>query len=130
MPDLFTRITLEGFYKRYSNYPISVTDGISLANKGTDFGAVGNEPVLATGTGRAYGIEVLYQQKLTKRLFGVFSGTFYRSEFTGLSGRYAPASWDNKLLISATGGYKLGKDWELGMKFRYQGAAPTPRTIR
>lgn len=124
LPDLFTRITLEGFYKRYSNYPISVTDGISLANKGTDFGAVGNEPVLATGTGRAYGIEVLYQQKLTKRLFGVFSGTFYRSEFTGLSGRYAPASWDNKLLISATGGYKLGKDWELGMKFRYQGAAP------
>lgn len=124
LPNLFTRITLEGFYKRYSNYPVSVTDGISLSNKGTDFGAVGNEPVLATGKGRAYGIEFLYQQKLTKRLFGVFSGTFYRSEFTGVNGIYKPASWDNKVLISVTGGYKLKRDWEIGAKFRYQGAAP------
>ena len=124
LPDLFTRVTVEGFYKGYSNYPISVTDGISLANKGTDFGAVGNEPLSATGSGRAYGVELLYQQKLTKRLFGVVSGTFYRSEFTGANGLYAPASWDNKVLISATGGYKLKKNWEIGAKFRYQGAAP------
>ena len=66
----------------------------------------------------------MYQQKLTNRLFGVFSGTFYRSEFTGINGIYAPASWDNKVLISATGGYKLKKNWEIGAKFRYQGAAP------
>jgi hypothetical protein len=124
LPDLFTRVTVEGFYKGYSNYPISTIDGISLANKGTDFGAVGNEPLSATGQGRAYGLEVLYQQKLTKRIFGVFSGTFYRSEFTGLNGIYEPASWDNRVLISLTGGYKLKKNWEVGMKFRYQGAAP------
>jgi hypothetical protein len=124
LPDLFTRVTVEGFYKGYSNYPISLTDGISLANKGTEFGAVGNEPIAATGSGRAYGVELLYQQKLTNRLFGVFSGTFYRSEFTGFNGIYAPASWDNKVLISATGGYKLKKNWEIGAKFRYQGAAP------
>jgi hypothetical protein len=95
-----------------------------LANKGTDFGAVGNEPLSATGSGRAYGVELLYQQKLTKRIFGVVSGTFYRSEFTGINGNYAPASWDNKVLISLTGGYKLKKNWEIGAKFRYQGAAP------
>jgi hypothetical protein len=124
LPDLFTRFTIEGFYKGYSNYPISITDEISLANKGTEFGAIGNEPVVATGQGRAYGVEVLYQQKLTKRIFGVFSGTFYRSEFTGLNGIYVPASWDNKVLISATGGYKLNRNWEIGAKFRYQGAAP------
>lgn len=124
LPDLFTRITFEGFYKKYSNYPISVTDGISLANKGIDFGAVGNEPVVATGEGRAYGVELLVQQKLTKRLFGVFSGTFYRSEFSGLNERFEPASWDNKVLLSVTGGYKLKKNWEIGAKFRYQGAAP------
>ena len=124
LPNLFTRITFEGFYKRYSNYPVSVTDGISLANKGIDFGAVGNEPVLATGAGRAYGVELFVQQKLTNRLFGVFSGTFYRSEFTGVNGKYEPASWDNKVLMSVTAGYKLKKNWEIGAKFRYQGAAP------
>jgi hypothetical protein len=124
LPDLFTRFTVEGFYKGYSNYPVSLSDKISLANKGTEFGAIGNEPVVASGKGRAYGIEILYQQKLTKRLFGVLSGTFYRSEFSGLNGSYAPASWDNGALISMTAGYKLKKNWEIGAKFRYQGQAP------
>jgi len=27
---------LEGFYKRYSDYPVSVLDQVSLANKGAD----------------------------------------------------------------------------------------------
>lgn len=118
------RLTLEGFFKWYDDYPVSLPDGISLANKGTEFGAIGNEPVVQTGKGRAYGLELFLQQKLTNRFFGVFSYTFYRSEFTGLDGRYAPASWDNRHLLSFTMGYKLPKNWEIGLKFRYQGAAP------
>lgn len=118
------RLTLEGFFKWYNDYPVSLTDGISLANKGTEFGAIGNEPVAQDGKGRAYGVELFLQQKLTKRFFGVLSYTWYRSEFTSLNGRYAPASWDNRHLLSFTMGYKLPKNWELGLKFRYQGAAP------
>jgi hypothetical protein len=38
-----SRITLEGFYKQYSNYPVSVRNEISLANLGGNFGFVGNE---------------------------------------------------------------------------------------
>jgi hypothetical protein len=70
LPSSSTRFTLEGFYKKYSNYPVSVLDGISLANKGTEFGAIGNEPVIQDGRGRAYGFEFFAQQKLTKRFFG------------------------------------------------------------
>lgn len=124
LPTANTRFTLEGFYKKYNNYPVSIADGISMANKGTDFGAVGNEPVTQNGKGKAFGIEFLAQQKLAKRIFGVFSYTLYRSEFTGLNGLYAPASWDNRHLLSVTAGYKFNRNWELGLKFRYQGAAP------
>lgn len=124
LPKSTTRFTLEGFYKKYSNYPVSINDGISLANKGTEFGATGNELVNQEGKGRAYGIEFFVQQKLTRKLFGVFSYTFYRSEFTGIDGNYTSASWDNRSLISLTAGYKFNKNWELGVKFRYQGAAP------
>jgi len=116
--------TVEGFYKLYSNYPISITDGISIANKGTEFGAIGNEAIKQTGKGRAYGFELFAQQKLTDKLFGVFSYTLYWSEFTGLNNKYVAASWDNRQLISMTAGYKLPKNWEIGLKFRYQGAAP------
>ncbi len=124
LPNSSFRLTLEGFYKRYNDYPVSITDGISLANKGTEFGAIGNEPVVQNGEGRAYGFELFLQQKLTKQFFGVFSYTLYWSEFTGLNGRFAPAAWDNRHLISYTMGYKLPKNWELGLKFRYQGSAP------
>lgn len=124
LPKNTTRFTVEGFYKGYSNYPVSIVDGISLANKGTDFGAIGNEAIASSGIGRAYGIELFAQQKLTDKLFGVFSYTLYRSEFTGLNNKYVAASWDNRQLISMTAGYKLPRNWEIGLKFRYQGAAP------
>jgi outer membrane receptor for ferrienterochelin and colicin len=124
LPGSATRFTLEGFFKKYSNYPVSVLDGISLANKGTDFGAVGNEPIIQNGEGRAYGFEFLAQQKLTKRFFGILSYTYYRTEFTDIKEEFIRASWDNRHLISLTFGYKFKHNWELGLKFRAQGAAP------
>lgn len=119
-----TRFTLEGFYKKYNNYPVSIIDGISLANKGTEFGAVGNEPVTQNGKGRSYGFEFFAQQKLARRIFGVFSYTLFWSDFSGQNGLYAPASWDNRHLLSFTAGYKFNRNWEMGLKFRHQGAAP------
>ncbi len=124
LPSSTTRFTFEGFYKGYNNYPVSILDKISLANKGIEFGAIGNEPIAQDGKGKAYGFEFFAQQKLTEKFFGVFSYTLYWSEFTGMDKKYQPASWDNRHLISATAGYKLPKNWELGIKFRYQGAAP------
>ena len=124
LPNNTLRFTIEGFYKRYSNYPVSTFDGVSLANKGTEFGSVGNEPVTQNGLGKAYGIEFFAQKKLTKRFFGILSYTFYHSKFTGIDQKYIPASWDNRHLVSLTWGYKFRRNWELGLKFRYQGAAP------
>ena len=119
-----TRLTLEGFYKKYSHYPVSVLDGVSLANKGADLGAIGNEPVEQNGKGKAYGFEFFAQQKLTKRFFGVLSYTFYSTSFTDISNEFIRASWDNRHLLSTTLGYKFNHNWELGIKFRLQGAAP------
>jgi hypothetical protein len=124
LPNSNFRLTAEGFYKKYADYPVSIPEGISLANKGTEFGAIGNEPVVQNGEGRAYGFELFLQQKLSRRFFGVFSYTLYWSEFSGINGRFAPAAWDNRHLVTYTMGYKLPRNWELGLKFRYQGAAP------
>lgn len=118
------RFTLEGFSKQYTNYPVSLIDGISLANKGGDFSVLGNEPVSSTGKGRAYGVEFQFQQKLTKNFFVILSYTHYKSEFTNANGKYVPASWDNGDLLSFIGGYKFKRNIELGVKFRYQGGAP------
>lgn len=52
-----SRITLEAFYKDYSNYPISSRDSVSLANKGGGFEVLGSEPIQSIGDGRTYGAE-------------------------------------------------------------------------
>lgn len=124
IPKSGMRFTLEGFYKLYNNYPVSAVDGISLANKGGDFSVLGNEPVSADGKGRSYGVEFQFQQKFTKNFYAVLSYTYYKSEFTNANGLYAPASWDNTHLLSFIGGYKFRRNYELGVKFRYQGGAP------
>jgi hypothetical protein len=57
------RFTAEAYYKRYSNYPFSLRNQISLANLGGDFGVVGAEPVDSRGKGKTYGIEFLVQKE-------------------------------------------------------------------
>ena len=118
-PRKSAKITVEGFYKKYNQYPLSVDKGISLANIGADFGVVGNERVVSTSEGRAYGLEVLAQQKLFKGFYGILSYTWVRSEFTNAGGSYAPSSWDSEHLVSLTAGKKFKKKWEVGARWRY-----------
>ncbi|TWR27017.1 TonB-dependent receptor [Mucilaginibacter achroorhodeus] len=124
LPRASTRFTLEVYNKQYRNYPVSVRDGISLANEGGDYNVVGNEAVATIGSGQAYGIEFFAQQKLTSRFFGVLSASVFRSKFTGLNGKYVPSAFDSRRLVSLTLGYKLPKNYEIGLKFRYAGGVP------
>jgi hypothetical protein len=124
LPNDGLRFTLEGFYKQYSNVPVSIRNGISLANLGTDFTLLGNEAVTTNGKGKAYGVELFAQKKLTKNFFGILSYTFYRSLYSGRDAKSIASSWDNQHLLSVTWGYKFPRNWELGLKFRYQGGAP------
>jgi hypothetical protein len=124
LPTAATRFTLEGFYKKYNHYPVSVREGISLANLGGDFTALGNEAVQSTGLGRAYGAELFFQQKLTRKTFAVASFTAFRSEFSGVNGQYKPSAWDSRFLASALIGRKFSKGWEVGAKYRFAGGSP------
>lgn len=120
-------VTLEGFYKIYDRYPVSVRDSVSLANLGGNFGVLGNEKIESVGKGRAYGLELFTQKMLSKRLYGTASYTLYYSEFTGFDvTKYIRSSWDNRHLASLTGGYLIGKKktWEIAAKWRFLGPAP------
>lgn len=124
IPTESNRFTAEIFYKKYNNVPISVQKGTSLSNLGADFNILGNEDITTNGLGKSYGFELFAQQKLTKRFFGVASYSFFRSSYTNSVGKYIASSWENIHLLSVTGGYKFNKNWEFGIKFRYQGGAP------
>ncbi len=119
-----SRITIEGFLKDYSQYPVSVLDQVSLANKGGGFEVLGNEPVIDSGEGQSLGMEVLFQQKLTKNFYGVLAYTYFFSEFSRENGPLLPTVWDSRNLLSFTGGYKLKRNWEISLRYRYAGKTP------
>lgn len=123
-PNNSSKISYEGFYKTYKNYPFSIRDQISLANLGADFGVVGNEEVTSTSEGRAYGFEFFAQKKSFSGFYGILSYTFVVSEFTDNLNNYIPSTWDNKHLLTLTGGKKLERNWEIGGKFRLVGGRP------
>ena len=118
------RITLEAFYKDYGNYPTSLTSGISYANIGTDYSAVGSDNYTSTGKGRVYGVEGYIQQKLIKNLFYVASATLYKSEFSGIDDKFSPSTWDYGFIVSSTLGYKFKNNWDIGLKYRIAGGQP------
>jgi hypothetical protein len=119
-----SRFTLEGFYKNYSRYPFSVKDSLSLANVGSDFGVVGNEEIKSISTGRTFGAEFLYQQKLYKGFYAVLAYTFVRSEFKDKDGNFVPTSWDSRHIVSLTGGKRFKNGWEIGFRWLFSGGSP------
>lgn len=118
------RITFEAFYKQYRNYPISQTSGISFANIGTDYTAVGGDNYISHGKGRVYGFETYIQQKLVANLFYVASATVYKSEYSGVDGKFKPSTWDYGFIVSGTFGYRFKRNWDIGLKYRIAGGQP------
>lgn len=130
-PRKSTQFAIEGFLKRYDDYSVSVADSVSLANLGANFDIFGNEAIESAGKGRAYGVEFTYQQKLKKNFYGNLAYTLYWSEFTGFNTtRYRPSLWDSRHLLTFTGGYTFGNNWQVGVRTRIIGGAPYPALNR
>ncbi len=118
------RFTLEGYYKQYADYPFLLRDSLTLANLGGDFGVLGNEPVVSRSAGRTYGVELLLQQRLLKGFYGIAAYTLGWSEFADKRNELVASSWDARHILSITAGKQFGKNWEIGINWRYQSALP------
>ncbi len=123
-PDTYTRLSIEGFNKKYYNYPLSVNDGISLASKGASYGVFGDEEVIPASRGKVFGFEFLVQKRSPKNLSYLLAYTFVVSEFTNSTGKMIASSWDSGHLLTLTLNKTLKRDWGIGIKWRYVGALP------
>jgi hypothetical protein len=124
LPGRASKVSLEGFYKLYNQYPFSVKDSVALGSKAADFGVFGDEEVLSIGIGRAYGSELYYRAENVRNFNLILSYTFVRSEFQDNQGSYVPSKWDNRHILIFTALRPLPRNWEVGLKWRYSGGAP------
>lgn len=124
LPNQVSRLSVEGFYKWYTHYPFSVADSVSISSKSVDFGTFGDEEVKPISRAKAYGVEVLYQNKDLQKVNLIVSVTLARSLATNASGQYIPTAWDNKYIVNITGLRSFGRNWDIGFKWRLVGGAP------
>ncbi|MDF0720669.1 TonB-dependent receptor [Kaistella sp. PBT33-4] len=125
------RFTVEGYYKKYKNYPFSLRNQISLANVGGDFGVVGSEPLDSRGFGETYGLEVLAQKRTLNNFYGIAAYTFGYSRFSNASGILLPSSWDSRHILTMTAGKYFSRNWNVGARFRMQSGLPeTPYDLQ
>ena len=118
-------IALEGFYKYYDRMPLSLYDDIPLACKGNDYGVVGNEALVSTAQGRAYGTELSLRWQIAGRLSAVSSLTLYRSECRNdRHAAYVASAWDNRFIANVSATYDFPRQWSVGAKLSAIGGSP------
>ncbi|MBN2411661.1 TonB-dependent receptor [candidate division KSB1 bacterium] len=128
-----TKISVEGYVKEYQNYPASQTRTyLVMANTGAGFGGSGEgfasfgiDPLVSKGTGRAAGLELLIQKKLSVLpLYGTVSLSYNKAEFKALDGIKRPGSFDQRWIMNIGGGYVFNNEWEFSMRYRYVTGRP------
>lgn len=128
-----TKVRLEGYVKRYTDYPADETRPyLVMANTGAGYGgseegyaSFGFNPLTGDGTGDARGVELFVQKRLSEiPCYGILSVSYNRSEFTALDGVARPGLSDQRIILNLSGGYRLDERWEFSAKFRYGSGTP------
>ena len=131
LPKKDAKVSLEGFYKFYRDYPFSVRDSINIASKSAGYGTFGDEEIISVSEGQAYGFEILAQDKSFFGFNVILSYTFVVSKFTDKYNEFVPSAWDNRNILNLTVLRSFKKNWDIGAKWRYVGGAPyTPADIQ
>ncbi len=126
------KITLEGFYKWYHDYPFSLSDSVSISSKGANFGTYGDEELISLADGRAYGMELFYRNRnlwdfdlnLILSYTLVWSETEEYDNNPDPTGDYIPTAWDNRHILNITAIKNFKRNWQIGLKWRFVGGAP------
>jgi hypothetical protein len=126
--DARTRITVEGYYKRYADYPVSTdVPPLSLANVGDTF-AVREVlfPMLSKGRGEAYGVELFAERKpdTASSWYGQANLAWSRSRYSGLDGVLRPSSFDYPVVANALGTYRLSRNWDASTRLAFLAGRP------
>lgn len=108
-------VDAQGFYKDMRHLvhsPSEVTTGGQILNN--------------DGVGRAYGAEVLLRYAPGRQFYGWLAYTLSRSErYDPLTGSWRLFSFDQTHILTLIANYKLPRDWEAGIRFRYVTGNPT-----
>jgi hypothetical protein len=127
------RLRVEGYVKRYSQYPASVQRPyLVLANSGAGFGgsdegfsSFGFDTLTSEGEGLSRGVELLMQKRFSHDCcYGILSLAYSKTDFTALDGIERPGLFNQRVIMNLSYGYKPNPKWEFSGKFRFGTGTP------
>ena len=127
-----TRLSIEGYYKSYSNLPInpdqpnvfifdqSMIDGLFL----------NHENLVDDGEAFSRGIVLMIQKKLASDFYGLISASYSKTRYKDLNENWYDRIYDNEVNFTLEGGYIPNDEWEFKLRWIYAGGTPyTPFNV-
>lgn len=126
MPDAMQTFRAEGFWKQYSQLPVSLIDGMPVTTQNFSDYIVGDVPATSSGKGRAYGVELSWRHRDLWNTVVNASYTFVRSQLRRTDGQpgYWSAPWDVRHIFTIAVIHRLGRNWTVGAKWQLSGGLP------
>lgn len=120
-----TRLTIEAYYKTYHHFPIDpIRPSICLLDNVIGGLHYGDSALVDSGKARSYGVELVLQKKLKEKVYGMISGSWFRSQYRDLEGQWRNRLYDNRYIFSLQGGYRANKKWEFSARWIIAGGLP------
>lgn len=122
-----TRLTLEAYRKDYRHFPVDPAQPeLFLVDElYYRYGFFFNHGELTdAGEARSHGVEATVQKKLASGVYGLASGSYFRTKYRNDEGDWTDRVFDNRWLASVEGGYKPNSRWEFSVRWIYAGGAP------
>ena len=84
-----TLFTLEIYSKKYEHLPLDpLQPALFVIDESNQTGYFSHhETLVDSGRARSYGLEIMLHKKLAEKLYGVVSGSYFKSRYKGLDGR-------------------------------------------
>jgi TonB family protein len=113
----YLSLSVEGFYKDLDQQIVAQP-------------SIQGAAYLNSGIGRIYGGEILFRHRPSARFFGWLAYTISRSERRDSpESAYRIFQFDQTHILTLIGSYRLGRGWELGLRFRFVTGNPTTPII-
>jgi outer membrane receptor for ferrienterochelin and colicin len=122
-----TKLSVDVYLKEYYDLPVDPADpSLFLVDEVfyrqgffLNHGALSND-----GNARSRGIEITLQKKLAEDFYGLASAAYFRTEYKGADDVWRNRVFDNRIVVSAEGGYKPNNEWEFSARWIYAGGTP------
>lgn len=127
-----TLLTVEVYDEEYRSLPLDPAQPYLSILDESSYSCFlgGHERLIAMGWGRSCGVEVMVQKKLADKVYGIVSGSYFRSRYRDLEGTWRDRAYDCRYILSIEGGWKPNRFWEFSLEWNYAGGNPyTPFDI-